>query len=160
LLSFGQLSTIAQAPALEIFTSPDGAFRFAYPQNYQLAVGDSILRATQGRHLSLPVCNFATALACVIYPLETRDETRFEQIRFEAGAFSVDTLPNVNDESQCLNYSDQPKPADGEPLQLTSISINDRVFRHVSIRKKTPGTRKPPTFTGHFCSRNVMSCAS
>lgn len=133
LLGFGQLSTTAQAPALEIFTSPDGAFRFVYPQNYQLVVGESILRATQGRRQSLPVCNFATALACVIYPIETGDETRFE-----AGGFSVDTIAGVSGESECLSYSDQATPK-GEPLQLSSISIHDRVFRHAFIRKKIPG---------------------
>jgi hypothetical protein len=134
LLSFGQLSTIAQAPALEIFTSPDGTFRFVYPQNYQLVVGESILRATQGRHQSLPVCDFATALACVIYPIETGDETRFE-----GGGFSVNTISGVSGESDCLSYSDQPARVQGEPLQLSSISIHDRVFRHASLRKKIPG---------------------
>lgn len=134
LLSFGQLSTFAQAPALEIFTSPDGRFRFVYPQNYQLVVGESILRATQGRHQSLPVCNFATALACVIYPVENTDETRFE-----AGGFSVDAISGVSDESECLAYSDLAKAVEGQALQLSSISIHDHIFRHASIRKKIPG---------------------
>lgn len=134
LLSFGLLSSIAQAPALEIFTSPDGAFRFVYPQNYQLLVGEHLLRATQGRHQSLPVCNFSTAIACVVYPFETEDDTRFE-----AAGFSVDSVPDVSAESDCLTYSDQSKSGQSVPFQLTSIAINERVFRHISTRKIIPG---------------------
>lgn len=134
LLSFGRLSTVAQAPALETFTSPDGLFRFVYPQTYDLLVGERILRATQGRHQSLPVCNFATALACVIYPIETDEETRLE-----AGGFSVDAVPGVSGESDCLKYSDQIQQGQSAQLPLTEVSINDHVFRHASTRKKIAG---------------------
>jgi hypothetical protein len=131
-VTFGQLSTIAQAPALDIFTSTDGTFRFVYPQNYQLLVGESILRGTQGRHQSISVCNFSTALVCVIYPVEIEAETSFE-----SGGFSVDTLSDVRGESDCLTYADQGKQSDSP--QVTSISINDREFRHATVRRKIPG---------------------
>src|ERR1700733_1763896 len=78
-LIFGTLCAIGQgAPPLDTFTSPDGTFHFVYPQTYELLVGERILKATQGRHQAISVCDFLTAIACVIYPVETEEETRFE----------------------------------------------------------------------------------
>jgi hypothetical protein len=131
LLSFARLSAVGQAPPLDTFISPDGLFQFVYPQSYELLVGERILKATQGRHQSMPVCNFSTALACVIYPIEIQDE-----IRFEAAGFSVNTVPGITGESDCLSFADQPSKTQA---QLGSISINEHVFRHSSSRKKIPG---------------------
>lgn len=133
LLSFGPLSVVAQAPALEIFSSPDGAFRFVYPKNYRLLVGESMLRATQGRNQGMPVCDFSTAQACVIYPIATDDQTRLE-----AGGFSVDTVAAITSESECSSYSDQTVRSGDRASQPDTVSINDRVFRHVSTKKTIP----------------------
>jgi hypothetical protein len=134
-LIFGTLCAIGQgAPPLDTFTSPDGTFHFVYPQTYELLVGERILKATQGRHQAISVCDFLTAIACVIYPVETEEETRFE-----AAAFSVDLLPGTADESECLTYADQLRRAEGDVMQPTLITIGNRTFRHAVTRKKTPG---------------------
>ncbi len=92
-----------------------------------------MLKGTQGRHVGIPVCDFSTALICVIYPVESPDETNFE-----AAGFSVRTVSGVSAESDCLTYADQPQSPTGR-LELTSIDINDRVFRHALIRKTVSG---------------------
>jgi len=121
-------------PSLETFTSPDGAFQFVYPETYDLLVGERLLRATQGRHQAIPVCEFSMALACVVYPIEVQQEARLE-----AAGFSVGTLSGVTDESTCMDYTDLPASLDDRRPQLTSIAIHSRVYRHASARKKLPG---------------------
>ena len=134
-LSWASIAAIAQgALPLDTFTSPDGAFQFVYPQNYDLLVGERILTGTQGRHPGIPVCDFATAMACVIYPITNEENTRFE-----AAGFSVHAVPGVTAESECLNYSDQSAKPQLQLAQLTSISINGRTFRHLSSKKKVDG---------------------
>ena len=133
LLSFSWRTALGQAPALDTFTSPDGTFRLVYPQAYDLLIGERMLKCTQGRHVGIPVCDFSTALICVIYPVESPDETNFE-----AAGFSVRTVSGVSAESDCLTYADQPQSPTGR-LELTSIDINDRVFRHALIRKTVSG---------------------
>jgi len=121
-------------PALETFTSPDGAFQFVYPETYDLLVGERLLRATQGRHQAIPVCEFSTALACVVYPIEIQPEARLE-----GAGFSVETLPGVTNETACLDYADPSASRDSQRRQLTSIAIHSRMYRHASMRKKLPG---------------------
>src|SRR5579859_5927024 len=134
-LCFGWLGAFGQgAPPLDTFTSPDGTFQFVYPQTYELLVGDRILKATQGRRPSIPVCDFSTALACVIYPIETREDTRVE-----AAGFSVDMVAGVASESDCLTYADQLRRAEGDVMQPTSITIGNRTFRHAANRKQAAG---------------------
>jgi hypothetical protein len=134
-LIFGALSAIGQgAPPLGTFKSPDGTFRFVYPQTYELLVGERILKATQGRRQAISVCDFLTAIACVIYPIESAQDQRFE-----AAGFSVDTAPGVTNESDCLTYADQLRRAEGDVIQPTSIAINDHVFQHAFNRKRIPG---------------------
>ena len=129
------LGTVAQGPpALETFNSPDGTFQFVYPETYELLVGERILKATQGRNNALPVCDFSTALACVIYPIESEQETRLE-----AAGFSVDTVPSVSNEADCLAFADELARSRGTQLSLTSVSIHSRLFRHASAAKKLPG---------------------
>ena len=129
------LTTLAQSPpSLETFTSPDGVFRFVYPETYELLVGDRILKATQGRQSALPVCDFSTAVACVIYPIESERETKLE-----AAGFSVDTIPGATNEPDCLAYTDQVAHSRTLDLSQTSISIRSRPFRHASATKKLPG---------------------
>jgi hypothetical protein len=101
--------------------------------DYDLLIGERMLKGTQGRHVGIPVCDFSTALARVIYPVESPDETNFE-----AAGFSVRTVSGVSAESDCLTYADQPQSPTGR-LELTSIDINDRVFRHALIRKTVSG---------------------
>lgn len=134
LLSLSQVSAVGQAPPLDTFVSPDGTFQFVYPQNYDLLVGERILKATQGKPQSMPVCNFSTALACVVYPIEMQYD-----VRFEAAAFSVNTVSGVTHESDCLTFGDQSWQPPGEQVQLSSVSINEHVFRRSSARKKIPG---------------------
>jgi hypothetical protein len=145
-LSFGWVSVFGQgAPPLDTFTSPDGSFQFVYPQNYELLVGERILKATQGRRSSIPVCDFSTALACVIYPIESEEETRFE-----AAGFSVDAVPAVTSESDCLTYADQLRREEGDALQPTLITIGNRTFRHAVTKKKTPGHSQAADFYRTF----------
>ncbi len=129
------LSTLAQGPpALDTFNSPDGTFQFVYPETYELLVGERILKATQGRNNALPVCDFATALACVIYPIESEQQTKLE-----AAGFSVDTVSGISNEADCLAFADELARSRGTQLLLTSVSIHSRVFRHASATKKLPG---------------------
>jgi hypothetical protein len=153
-LSLGSVSALGQgAPALDTFNSPDGNFQFVYPENYQLLVGERMLKATQGRNVGIPVCDFSTAIACVIYPVETAAVEAEGDGRFEAAGFSVRAVAEVMSESDCLNYADLVARVPGEPSPLlakdarsgappflvTSIAINGRVFRHVFVRKTIVG---------------------
>jgi hypothetical protein len=91
LLFLSSAAALAQgAPTLDVFTNPDGAFHFSYPENYELLYGERILKATQGRHPGFPVCDFSKSLVCVIYPVE-----RLGNDKVEAAGFSVDVVPLV-----------------------------------------------------------------
>ena len=128
------LTTLAQGPpSLETFASPDGVFQFVYPETYELLVGERILKATQGRHAVLSVCDFSTAVACVIYPVESEREARLE-----AAGFSVATVKATN-ESDCLSYKDEETRSRTLDLSSTDVSIRSRTFRHASATKKIPG---------------------
>ena len=134
-LSWASITAMAQgAVPLDTYSSPDGAFQFFNPQNYDLLVGERILTGTQGRHSGIPVCDFATATVCVIYPIANDENTRFE-----AAGFSVHAIPGIATESECLNYSDQSAKPQLQLAQLTSISINDRTFRRFFTKKKVSG---------------------
>ncbi len=127
-LLLGSLYALGQGPPpLNVYTSPDGGFSFAYPETYELLVGERISKATQGRHVGIPVCDFSTALVCVIYPIE-----RLENTRFEAAGFSVNGVPSATTERDCVEYTDRTAPSQGEPLSISSLSINGRMFRDVS----------------------------
>ena len=135
LLLLSAVRLMAQiAPALDAFIDPDGAFQFSYPDSYELLVGERILKATQGRNLGYPVCDFSTALVCVIYPVEKLNSTKFE-----AAGFSVNTVLGVTAESGCRGYADRfTRPSD-EHSQPSSFSINGRIFQHVSAKRKMSG---------------------
>jgi hypothetical protein len=139
------LSSTAQGPpALDTFTSPDGAFEFAYPESYALLVGESIVRWTQGRNSALPVCNFATAVACVIYPIEGLPETRME-----AAGFSVDKIATAATEADCLTFADQVAQLRGA-ASLTSVTLHERKFRHTAATRKLPGHLQAAEFYRTF----------
>jgi len=153
-LSLSVITALGQGPVtLETFNGPDGTFQFVYPQTYQLLVGERMLKATQGRHVGIPVCDFMTALACVIYPVETISVENANDGRFEGAGFSVHAVAEVTSESDCLNYADLVARVHGEPFPLlakearsgappfpiSSIAINERIFRHAFIRKTIPG---------------------
>lgn len=132
-LCWASIAAMAQgALPLDTFTSPDGAFQFWYPQNYDLLVGERILTGTRGRHAGIPVCDFATAMACVIYPIAHDENTRFE-----AAGFSVHAISGISAESECLNYGD-PLTTGQTPAHLTSITIHNRTYIHLSSRKQVP----------------------
>lgn len=142
------LTTLAQGPpSLETFTSPDGIFQFVYPETYELLVGERVLKATQGRQSALPVCDFSTAVACVIYPVESEPETRLE-----AAAFSIATMTATN-ESDCLSYKDEKARSRTLDLSSTSISIRSRTFRHASGTKKIPGHVQSAEFYRTFAKQ-------
>ena len=144
-LSLGWLSSVAQGPpALDTFTSPDGSFQFAYPESYALLVGESILRASQGRHTALPVCNFSTAVACVIYPIAEQWETRLE-----AAGFSVDTVASAASEAECMAYADPAAQARGTGT-LTSVTLHARSFRHAIAAKRLLGHLQASEFYRTF----------
>jgi hypothetical protein len=135
LMLLSPLGALGQRPpALIVFTDPGGAFQFVYSENYELLVGERILRATQGRHAGIPVCEFSTALVCVIYPVE-----RLEDTKFEAAGFSVHTLPSFTMEADCQSFKDRVAKLPGEELQPISLTINDRSYRHVIARKTVAG---------------------
>ncbi len=144
--SFSHGHAFAQATELEIFSSPDGAFQFVYPETYDLLLGERMLRATQGRDVGIPVCDFSSALACVIYPIESVQDPHFE-----AAGFSVRALAGTN-ESDCLTYADQPEPSPDQHLEVTSVAINNRVFRHTSVRKSISGHTQAIDFYRTFGS--------
>jgi len=125
-------SALAQGvPALDVFTNPDGAFHFSYPENYELLSGERILKATQGRHSGFPVCEFSKSLVCVIYPIE-----RLGDDKVEAVGFSVDVVPLVTSESDCLGYADRFARSNDEHSQPSPFSIKGRAFQHVSVKRK------------------------
>ena len=148
-VSLSCLSTLAQGPpALDTFNSPDGTFQFVYPETYELLVGERILKATQGRHAALPVCDFSTALACVIYPIESESETRLE-----AAGFSVDSVPGITSEAECVAFGDEHARSRGMQSPLSSLSIHARIFRHASALKKSPGHLQTADFYRIFAEQ-------
>lgn len=148
-LTLSWLSSTAQAPpALDKFTSPDGAFEFAYPESYALLVGESILRATQGHNSTLPVCDFVTAVACVIYPVEGLAESRLE-----AAGFSVDKL-TTGTETDCLTYTDPIGRSRGTDTQ-SPVTLHSRMFRHATATKRLPGHVQTAEFYRTF---NQQKC--
>jgi hypothetical protein len=141
-------STLAQGPTtLETFKSPDGVFEFVYPENYELLVGERLLKATQGGHSALPVCDFSTAVACVIYPIQSERETKLE-----AAGFSVDTVAGAA-EPECLAFTDKTGTSRTLNLSPTSISIRSRTFRHASGTKNIPGHAQVAEFYRTFAQQ-------
>jgi hypothetical protein len=127
------LGALGQRPAaLETFASPDGAFQFVYPENYELLAGERILKATQGRHAGIPVCDFSTALVCVIYPIEGQENSRLE-----AAGFSIDAVQSVTAEPDCLAYADRFERPHGEESQPSPFRMNGVLFRYASARRMT-----------------------
>jgi len=126
---------MGQRPAvLDSFTNPDGAFQFVYPDHYELLTGERILRATQGRGAGIPVCDFSTALVCVIYPVEQQ-----ASLNFEGAGFSVHEAPGITTESDCLAYAGRLSRPGGEQPPPTSITINGSAFRYVFVKRATAG---------------------
>lgn len=150
----GSLGALAQRPtALDVFTNPDGAFQFSYPDNYELLVGERILKATQGRHLGFPVCDFSKALVCVVYPIE-----RLDNDKFEAAGFSVD-VPVVTAESDCLGYTDRFARSDDEHSEPSPFRINGRVFRHVSASRRMSGHAQSSDLYQNVSQRPLLRIA-
>ncbi len=125
-------SAFAQAPALDTFTSPDGTFHFAYPQNYELLVGDRILHATQSRHAGVSICDFGRSLACVMYPIDGPEKTWFEW-----AGFAVNAVPGTSSESECLQFAET--EASSEQTHPARVTINSQSFLYVSNRIRKPG---------------------
>jgi len=148
LLLCSSVVSLGQAPALDTFTSPDGTFHFFYPQTYDLLIGERMLRATQGVHLGIPVCDFSTALACVIYPFDSTDDSSFE-----AAGFSVRTVPGSVNESDCLMYADQAQRPKGEKSESSPLTINEHLFRHISIQKTVSGHSQAADFYRTFADQ-------
>ncbi len=121
-------------PSLDLYTSSDNSFSFAYPDTYDLMAGDSILRRTQGKHAGIPVCDSLAAVACVIYPFDN-----FEHSRFEAAAFSVNRVSIPPAEQQCMGFADQLPPNVGEHLSVESVRINGQPFRYAATTKAITG---------------------
>lgn len=121
-------------PALNVFTNPDGAFQFSYPENYELLFGERILKATQGRHVGFPVCDFSQALVCVIYPIE-----RLANDKLEAAGLSLNVAPGVPSESDCLEYTDRFARPNNEVSQPSPFTIKGRVFQHASGQRRMDG---------------------
>jgi hypothetical protein len=122
------------APVLDFYASTDGNFRFVYPDNFDLLVGDGILKRTQGRHVGVPVCDTRTALACVIYPAE-----RFQGTNFEAAAFSVNRLASISTAGDCMEYSDRTTTPNAERISVTSVSIGGYPYRYASTATTVTG---------------------
>lgn len=128
LLLLGSMLVVAQdPPSLDTFTSSDGTFQFVYPENYELLVGERILRGTQGRHAGIPVCDFSTAIACVIYPVEGLDNSKLE-----AAGFSVSTVQGPIAEPACIQYKDR-------GLETPPAVLSGSAFRFASTRTTSNG---------------------
>ncbi len=143
-----------EPPALETFISPDGNFQFVYPQTYELLQGERMLKATQGRRIGIPVCDFSTAMACLIYPVEVRG-VEAANTRFEAAGLSVRAIAGVTEELGCLTYADlayphQSAPPATEQAPVTEVAINQRVFRHASLKKTISGHTQAADFYRTF----------
>jgi hypothetical protein len=135
LLLLSSAGAFAQgAPVLDTFTSRNGAFRFSYPDNYELLVGERILKATQGRNLGYPVCEFSTALVCVIYPIE-----RLDNDKIEAAGFSVNAAPGVITDKDCLGWADRIARSSDEYSQPSFTIINGHGFNHFSGKRRMDG---------------------
>jgi hypothetical protein len=135
LLLCGSIGALAQdMPAIESYMSDDGAFGFAYPDTYGLLVGDGIYKRTQGKHVGVSVCDSRTALACVLYPME-----RFQDTNFEAAAFSINRIPSVANEGDCLGYADRADPQSAQSVSASTVNIMGRDYRHVTTATKIQG---------------------
>ena len=128
LYSFGQTP-----PSLDLYASGDNSFAFAYPDTYDLLEGDGILKRTQGKHAGIPGCDFLTAFACVVFPSDN-----LENSRFEAAAFSVNGIPETTERS-CVGFADQLPRPHGEHLAIESVFLNGQLFRYASTTTTTPG---------------------
>jgi hypothetical protein len=102
------------------------------------------LKATQTPQSALPVCDFSTAVACVIYPTQSERETKLE-----AAGFSVDTVAGAT-EPDCLAYTDQAAHSRNLNLSQTSISIRSRTFRHATSTKAIAGHLQQADFYRAF----------
>jgi len=114
-------------PQLDLYASADNSFSFAYPDTYDLLAGEGILKRTQGKHVGIPVCDSLTAFACVVYPRDNLKDSRFE-----AAAFSVNSISKGATEKECLGFADQLPRPHGEHLAVESVFLNGRVFRYAS----------------------------
>jgi len=134
LLLLSSLCASAQGPpSLENFTSSDGTFQFMYPENYQLLVGERILRATQGRPRGMPVCDFSTALVCIVYPIQADDG------KLEAAGFSVGSMPGAASVAECLAGVDPATATRGAPLHSSLVRINGTDFLFARTKKSADG---------------------
>jgi len=107
-------------PSLDLYTSGDNSFSFAYPDTYDLLAGDGILKRTQGKRSGIPLCDLLTAFACVLYPSDS-----LEGSRIEAAAFSVNSIVAGASEHDCVGYADQLPRPHGE-----SVLLNGQLFRY------------------------------
>ena len=69
----------ASAGQSTTFTAPDGAFRFSYPNDFQVCTKGEIQPCIQS---FIPVCE-QDALVCVIHPAEAFKDTSFESASFQ-----------------------------------------------------------------------------
>ena len=72
-------------------------------------------------------------MACVVYPSD-----RFENLSFEAAAFSVNKIPAASTEADCLEYADQVALPRAH-LKTSSTAINGRVFSYASDTSTVTG---------------------
>lgn len=131
-LLLGPLYSVGQnPPSLDLY-SENSSFSFAYPDAYDLLDGKSILRRTQGKHAGIPVCDVLTAFACIVYPGDDLDHSKFE-----AAAFSVNGILGTT-EQYCLRFADQ-LPAHGAHLAIEAVRVNGQLFRYASTTSAIPG---------------------
>jgi len=121
-------------PSLDLYTSGDNSFSFAYPDTYDLLEGEGLLKRTQGKHAGIPVCDMLTAFACIVYPSDN-----FEGSRIEAAAFSVNSIFEGTSEHNCVGFADQLPRPHGEHLAIEPVLLNGQLFRHASTTTTLAG---------------------
>jgi hypothetical protein len=84
----------------------------------------------------------------VIYPLESETETKLE-----AAGFSVDSVPGITREAECVAFGDEHARSRGMQSPVSSLSIRSRLFRHASAIKKSPGHLQTADFYRIFAEQ-------
>jgi hypothetical protein len=109
------------------FTSPDGVFRFHYPDSYRLYAGQATAEAEKLSYI--PPCFSNSASVCLVYP-----EEQFKQSTFASAAFSVNTVAKARNEDECINYGDIAALPGARPVKTHMETINRQRFS-VSTRR-------------------------
>jgi hypothetical protein len=112
------------------FTSPDGVFRFEYPDSLVTCKKDAQQsgrwKPEESCEAYIPVCSdvhgdSAGTRMCVAYPA-----SKMRGTNFQAAAFSVNRLQQANTEAECLRVAEPPphwKPSHAENINGVKFNV-------------------------------------